>query len=157
MSERQDDAATGGAEGAAQGEDNALPTDWGDARHVINRNFIRHEDRIAKLEAGYAAVAEMQTDLHSLRREIHAMNTGMMEVNRLALNEANAARIERRYNGQIYQKLNERLDADKELRDAYYANDGLRMQFEKSRLNWAKAIFWAIVALCGIGLFAAFR
>ena len=128
-----------------------LPEEWIEARSHIIRRLHVHGERIERIERQGAETASKLdaglAEVGALRGEVRAVATGINAVLALTRNQASAAEAERRLNGATYQRLHALMDEDAVKRSAYYANDELRLRIERSRLVWARAIFWSLVAL----------
>lgn len=85
-------------------------------------------------------VAHTEKQLEGVQSQLFDLRSGVQKVISISANEANASRIERRYNGQLYQRLEDRLFEDAKQRELIVAYDRLRMY-----AGWA--IFAGIMVL----------
>lgn len=116
-----------------------------------DRRISDHDTRLDSVEKRgdemNALLLRVDSDVERLGGDMRALTEGVNAMAAIARTEASNAAVERRFNGQVYQQLNDRLEADKLLREAYYRNDALRSQAETARLKWGRLTFWAVCAL----------
>lgn len=98
----------------------------------------------------------LDEELTGMRQELAQISTGIRGLHVIARNEANSSSVERRFNGAIYQRLNERLDTDAEERSKFYELNALRTQIERRRLRWGQGVFWAVCVLSFVLLITAY-